>query len=72
MYLANSSIVWHENQHISLEVFTDYAAVGPTFTYELSGALMSTLHDIASLSASIKHRHNATKVDTSVRIMVRE
>lgn len=70
MYRANCSLFWHENQHISLEVFSDYATIGTTFTCEFSGGLSSTLHDIASLSASIKHRHNSTKVDTSVKIMV--
>lgn len=44
--------------------------MGPTFTFELSGGLSSTLHDITSLSASIKHRHNTTRVDTSVNVMV--
>lgn len=72
MYRANCSLFWHEKQHISLEVFTDYASIGPTFTCELSGGLSSTLHNIASLSASIKHRHNATRVDTSVKVMVSE
>lgn len=70
MYRANCSLFWHENQHISLDVFTDYNWIGPTFTCEFSGGLSSTLHDIASLSASIKHQHNATKVESSVKIMV--
>lgn len=72
MYQANCSLFWHEKQHISVDVFMDYATTGSAFTCEFSGGLSSTLHDINSLSVSIKHHHNATKVESAVRVTVRK
>lgn len=72
MYRANASLCWHDNQQVSVDVFSDYATNGSTFTCEVSGALVSTVHDIASLSGSVKHRHNATKWETNIRVMVRK
>lgn len=71
MYRTNCSLFWHEKQHISVDAFIDYGLIGSNFRCELSGGLSSSLHDITSLSASIKHHHNATRVDSSVRVAVR-
>lgn len=71
MYSVNGSLHWQRDQHVSLELFADHTSDAEAFTCEFSGALRSTVHDIPSLSATLKHKHNATKTDSSVRMTVR-
>lgn len=70
MYRANGSLCWHDNQQVSFDLSADYNTIGSTFMCEFSGSVVSTVHDIASLSVSVKHRHNATKVDSNLKITV--
>lgn len=71
MYRANGSMYWQHDQHVSIDLFGDYAATASTLKCEFTGALDSTVRDIPSLSASVKHSHNSTKVDSEVHMMVR-
>lgn len=72
MYRANGSVYWQHDQHISIDLFGDYAATGSALKCNFSGSLVSTVYDIPSLSTSFNHSHTTNKADTNLYIMVRK
>lgn len=70
MYRANGSVYWQHDQHISIDLFGDYAATGSALKCNFSGSLVSTVYDIPSLSTSFNHSHTTNKADTNLYIMV--
>lgn len=68
-YRLNGSMHWQQNQHISIDLFADYFAKDSVLRCEFTGSLDSTVRDISSLSASVKHSQNTTKVDSELYLM---
>jgi hypothetical protein len=64
LMLLNTSITWAETQNLGLEVMGDYENKDPSFSCEIKTALNSTIKDVPTLSAHLKHNHDHTKFDT--------
>lgn len=71
MYRAHGRVYWQRDQHISIDLFGDYATAGSALKCNFSGSLVSTVYDTLSLSTSFNHSHTATEADTDLFIMVR-
>lgn len=72
MYRLNGSVYWHQDQHVSIDLFGDYVTTKSVVKYEFTSALSSTMQDFPSFSVSLKHNHNTTKVDTNLHIAVKD
>ena len=70
MYRLNSSVCWQHNQQVSFDVFTDYTSTALDNKIQFEGMLFSTLEDVPTLNATIRHIYNYTKVYTYIHIMV--
>lgn len=69
LLLANGSITWAETQNVALGLISNY---GVTDTNELKCEfkleLNSTIKDVPTASAYLKHNYNGKRVDTDVHI----
>lgn len=70
LYSLNGTIEWERNQHISLDLFGNYSIDDDTLDCTYRSSLSSTLKNIPSLSASLDHLQNDTKIDTILRLQV--
>lgn len=68
LLLANSSMIWAEDQNLSLEVMGDYEIQDPIFSCEIKTALNSTIEDVPTVSLHLKHRHDNKRIDTDATI----
>lgn len=70
MYRINGSVHWQHDQHVSIDLYEDYEVTSAYFKCEASCHISSTVQDIPSISAQLKHNHNETQVDSNLHIMV--
>lgn len=70
MYRVNGSVHWQHDQHVAIDLYEDYEALSPNFQCEARTTISSTIKDIPSISASLKHSHNISQIDTNLHIMV--
>ncbi|XP_045482614.1 uncharacterized protein LOC123686485 [Harmonia axyridis] len=68
MYSLNGSIKWEKKQHIIVDLFGNYTINDDVIDCEFRSILSSTLKNIPSLSATLAHAQNDTKVDTLLRL----
>uniref|UniRef100_A0A1Y1LL77 Vitellogenin domain-containing protein n=1 Tax=Photinus pyralis TaxID=7054 RepID=A0A1Y1LL77_PHOPY len=70
MYSLNSSINWNNNNRISAEVFRDYEKTNTNTRYEFSSSVISTVQDFPSVTLSLKHNQDVSKMDTHLNLML--
>lgn len=70
MYQVNGSLSWRDKDHISIDLFGDYKNTVDTFSCEYKSVLTSTVEEVPSLSASLKHDYNISKLVTDFHVMV--
>ncbi|KRT82860.1 hypothetical protein AMK59_3749 [Oryctes borbonicus] len=69
MHRINGSVHWQHDQHVAVDLFEDYEVMATHFRCELKSHIASTIKDIPSISASLKHSHNFSQIDSNLHIM---
>lgn len=60
----NTTIVWAEIQNFAAEFYGDYELTDAQLLFELRGGLNSTIRDVPTISAYLKHSQNDSKIIT--------
>lgn len=68
LVLTNASITWADNQNLAYATKTDYEINDPLLRVEVLLNINSTIKDVPSLYASIKHRHDDSSLNSDLYI----
>lgn len=68
LLLVNSSAVWAENQNLAIAFMGDYTILDPQFTCEIKLGINSTIKDVPTISAHLRHAHDLKKLDSDLNI----
>lgn len=72
MYRVNGSLYWQDNQHVAIDLFEDYEVLATNLKCEVRAHISSTVKDIPSLTASLKHNHNTSQINSNLNVTVNE
>lgn len=66
LLMVNSSLNWADNQYLGVEFIGDYELNADQFNVEVKTAINSTVKDVPTVSAYMKHNQNVSRITTDI------